>query len=89
MLVRPPRPLELHPLEMGRSEPPAEDTVLTGALEVVMKERRRVRGISVGVQSVCQLCMKSGTEDDGIFERGVEVLSGDEGGIWLDKGSHT
>lgn len=28
-------------------------------------------------------------EEDGIFERGVEVLSGDEEGIWLEKGSQS
>ncbi len=91
-LVRPPRQYDLHPLEVGGTsrEPPAEDTVLTGTLEVVMKERRRVRAISIGVQSVCRLNMlgSRGWEEDGIFERGVEILSGDdEEGIWLEKGS--
>lgn len=64
--------------------------MLTGTLEVNMKERRRVRAISVGVQSVCRLNMLGtrGWEEDGIFERGVEVLGGDdEEGIWLEKGS--
>ena len=69
-------------------EPPIEDTVLTGALEVIMKERRRCQAISVGVQSVCKLYMGvSGWEEDGVFERGVEVLGGDAEGIWLEKGS--
>lgn len=91
-LVRPPRQYDLHPLEAGQPtrEPPAEDTVLTGTLEVVMKERRRVQAISVGVQSVARLnmCGARGWEEDGIFERGVEILSGvDEEGIWLEKGS--
>lgn len=57
-----------------------------------MKERRRVRAISVGVQSVCRLNMLGtrGWEEDGVFERGVEVLGGDdEEGIWLEKGSQT
>ncbi|GMK55788.1 hypothetical protein CspeluHIS016_0208440 [Cutaneotrichosporon spelunceum] len=93
-LVRPPRQYDLHPLEVGGAsrEPPAEDTVLTGTLEVVMKERRRVRTISVGVQSVCRLNMLGhrGWEEDGIFERGVEILGGDlEEGIWLEKGSQS
>ncbi|WVW85676.1 hypothetical protein I302_107714 [Kwoniella bestiolae CBS 10118] len=95
-LVRPPRTLDLHPLEAGSStlEPPCEDTVLSGSLEVIMKERRRVKAISVGVQSVCRLHMGVGRgwEDDGIFERGVEVLGeseGEEEGIWLEKGSQS
>ncbi|WVQ81909.1 hypothetical protein IAT38_004036 [Cryptococcus sp. DSM 104549] len=91
-LVRPPRVLELHPLESGsvEREPPCEDTVLSGALEVIMKERRKVQAISVGVQSVCKLHMgQRGWEEDGIFERGVEVLSGNEDGIWLEKGSQS
>lgn len=56
-----------------------------------MKERRRVKAISVGVQSVCRLYMGQSRswEEDGIFERGVEVLSGDEEGIWLEKGSQS
>lgn len=91
-LVRPPRQYDLHPMEVGGTsrEPPAEDTVLTGTLEVVMKERRRVRAISIGVQSVCRLNMLGarGWEEDGVFERGVEILGGDdEEGIWLEKGS--
>ena len=90
-MVRPPRPLELHPLETGHSEPPVEDTVLTGALEITMKERRKVQAINVGVQSVSKLHLpKSGWEEDGLFERGVEILgSGDEDGIWLETGSQT
>lgn len=90
--MRPPRQFDLHPLEAGASgrEPPAEDTVLSGAIEVVMRERRRVQAISVGVQSVARLNMgpSRGWEEDGIFERGVEVLGGgDSEGIWLEKGS--
>jgi len=85
-------------LEAGSAarEPPAEDTVLTGAIEVNMRERRRVQAISVGVQSVARLNMGTtrGWEEDGIFERGVEIL-GDQvlgggpnsEGIWLEKGS--
>lgn len=89
-LVRPPRQLELHPLEEGSNErePPTEDTLLAGTLEVIMKERRRVQAISVGVQSVCRLNFGAkGWEEDGIFERGVEILGGDAEGIWLEKGS--
>jgi hypothetical protein len=57
-----------------------------------MKERRRVQAISVGVQSVCRLFMgvERGWEEDGIFERGVEIMGGECGegeGIWLEKGS--
>lgn len=54
-----------------------------------MKERRRVQAISVGVQSVCRLFMgvDRGWEEDGIFERGVEIMGGDSDGIWLEKGS--
>ncbi|WVR07466.1 hypothetical protein IAU60_004508 [Kwoniella sp. DSM 27419] len=93
-LVRPPRNRELHPLEAGgvEREPPCEDTVLTGALEVIMKERRRVKAVSVGVQSVCRLHMgvQRGWEEDGIFERGVEVLAAEgEEGIWLEEGSQS
>lgn len=93
-LVRPPRPLDLLPVESGGAEceHANEDTVLSGALEVIMKERKKVQAISVGVQSVCRLNMgkKRGWEDDGIFERGVEVLAGrDEDGIWLEKGSQS
>ncbi|KAL7423927.1 hypothetical protein Q5752_001512 [Cryptotrichosporon argae] len=90
-LVRPPRHLELHPLENGGAEPPTADTVLSGALEVIMKERRRVQAISVGVQSVCRLHMgvKRGWEEDGVFERGVEILGGDAEGMWLEKGSQS
>ncbi|EAL23539.1 hypothetical protein CNBA1860 [Cryptococcus deneoformans B-3501A] len=92
--VRPPRPLEVHPLETTPNHPirpPSKDTVLSGGLEIIMKERRRVKAISVGVQSVCRLYMgqSRGWEEDGIFERGVEVLSGDEEGIWLEKGSQS
>ncbi|XAO25735.1 hypothetical protein I312_104564 [Cryptococcus bacillisporus CA1280] len=93
-LVRPPRPLDLLPVEVGGAErePPNEDTVLSGALEVIMKERKKVQAISVGVQSVCKLHMgkERGWEYDGIFERGVEVLEGEgEDGIWLEKGSQS
>lgn len=54
-----------------------------------MKERRKAHSISVGVQSVCRLHMgvQRGWEEDGIFERGVEILGGTEDGIWLEKGS--
>jgi hypothetical protein len=31
--------------------------------------------------------IKRGWEEDGIFERGVEIMSGDAEGIWLDKGT--
>lgn len=64
--------------------------MLSGLLEINMKERRRVQAISVGVQSVTRLNIGGvrGWEEDGIFERGVEVLTGDEEeGIWLEKGS--
>lgn len=91
-MVRPPGQFELHPAESGTTaEPPTEDTVISGYLEVTMRERRRCTAISVGVQSVCRLNMgtKRGWEEDGIFERGVEILSGDAEGIWLDKGSQT
>jgi hypothetical protein len=89
VLLRPPRALDLHPLESGEVEPPAEDTLLTGSLEVIMKERKRCQAISVGVQSVCRLHMgeERGWEEDGVFERGVEILGGMEEGIWLEKGS--
>ncbi|WWC90774.1 uncharacterized protein L201_005711 [Kwoniella dendrophila CBS 6074] len=96
-LVQPPRILDLHPLEAGSNalEPPCEDTVLSGSLEVIMKERRRVKAISVGVQSVCRLNMGKDRvwEEDGIFERGVEVLGPTDinvvEGIWLEKGSQS
>lgn len=91
-LVRPPGQFERQSGENGTPvEPPTEDTLLSGYLEVNMKERRRCTAISVGVQSVCALDMgvKRGWETDGIFERGVEVLSGDAEGIWLDKGPQT
>jgi len=73
------------------SEPPTEDTLVSGYLEVTMKERRRCQAISVGVQSVCKLNMgeERGWEIDGIFERGVEVMGGDAEGIWLEKGVQT
>lgn len=56
-----------------------------------MKERLRCQAISVGVQSVCRLMMGKGNawEEDGVFERGVEVLGGDADGIWLEKGSQS
>jgi hypothetical protein len=62
-----------------------------------MRERRRVQAISVGVQSATRLHMGPirGWEEDGIFERGVEIgdqvlASGpDSEGIWLEKGSQT
>ncbi|ORX38571.1 hypothetical protein BD324DRAFT_577633 [Kockovaella imperatae] len=93
VFVRPPQMLELHPLEAGSqaTEPPREDTVLSGSLEVIMKDRKRCQAISIGIQSVCKLWMgpARGWEEDGIFERGVEVLGGDAEGIWLEKGSQT
>ena len=93
VFVKPPQELDLHPLEDGSEvrEPPVEDTVLSGTLEVIMKERRRCQAISVVVQSVCRLYMGKvrGWEEDGIFERGVEVLGGNADGIWLEKGSQT
>ena len=93
VFVKPPQELDLHPLEDGSQarEPPTEDTVLSGSLEVIMKERRRCQAISVGVQSVCRLYMGAVRkwEEDGVFERGVEVLGGDADGIWLEKGSQT
>lgn len=90
-MVKPPRRLELHPLEDGGREPPTEDTVVTGALEVIMKERRRCVAISVGVQMVCRLHLgvERGWEEDGVFERGVEILGGSAEGIWLEKGSQS
>lgn len=55
-----------------------------------MEKRRRCHSISIGVQSVCRLHMgKRGWEDDGVFERGVEILDGDTEEIWLEKGSQT
>ena len=47
-----------------------------------MRERRRVQAISVGVQGVCRLYMgtERGWEEDGIFERGVEIGGGGDGG---------
>ena len=73
------------------TEPPTEDTLVSGYLEVTMKERRRCQAMSVGVQSVCKLDMGGdrGWEIDGIFERGVEILGGDSEGIWLEKGVQT
>ena len=73
------------------TEPPTEDTLVSGYLEVTMKERRRCQAMSVGVQSVCKLNMGGdrGWEIDGIFERGVEILGGDSEGIWLEKGVQT
>ena len=69
---------------------PTDDTVLSGTLEVIMKERKRCQSIHVGVQSVCRLYMGArGWEEDGIFERGIEVLGGQEEGIWLEKGSQS
>ncbi|WRT68347.1 uncharacterized protein IL334_005323 [Kwoniella shivajii] len=100
-LVRPSRILQLPPLEDGSiaREPPGEDTVLSGSLEVNMKERKKVKAISVGVQSVCRLHMGVGRtwEEDGIFERGVEILGSSNGngndtgeeGIWLEKGTQS
>ncbi|WVQ75777.1 hypothetical protein IAR50_005410 [Cryptococcus sp. DSM 104548] len=75
----------------GERLAPQDDTVLSGSLEVIMKERRKVQAISVGVQSVCRLFMGEtrGWEEDGIFERGVEVLGGNEEGIWLEQGSQS
>ncbi|WVQ81908.1 hypothetical protein IAT38_004035 [Cryptococcus sp. DSM 104549] len=90
VLVWPPYVPDIPSSDFSSSErePPAEDTVLSGALEVIMKERRRVKSISVCVQGVSRLYMgkERGWEEDGIFERGVEVLGGDEEGIWLEKG---
>jgi len=93
VFVRPPRRHEQHPLDSGgrATEPPSNDTLLSGSLEVIMKERRRCNSISIGVQSVCRLHMGAcrAWEEDGIFERGVEVLGGDAEGIWLEKGSQS
>ncbi|WVQ74881.1 hypothetical protein IAR50_004488 [Cryptococcus sp. DSM 104548] len=91
VLIRPPRLLDLHPLDSRERTPPCGDTVLSGALEVVVTERQKVRAISVGVQSVARLHMGHGRgwEEDGIFERGVEVLGGNDDGIWLEKGSQS
>lgn len=90
MLVQPHSGFEgMH--HSSRAEPPTEDTLVSGFLEVTMKERRRCLSISVGVQSVCNLNMgpDRGWEVDGIFERGVEILGGDSEGIWLEKGVQT
>ncbi|WVQ82686.1 hypothetical protein IAT38_004818 [Cryptococcus sp. DSM 104549] len=91
--VKPPQSPDLNPgsIDSSAREPPSEDTVLSGALEVIMKERRRAKSISVGVQSACRLHMgaERGWEEDGIFERGVEVMGGDADGIWLEKGSQS
>lgn len=92
VFIRPPRRSELHPFDDAAetTEPPSDDTLLSGTLEVIMKERRRCHSISVGVQSVSRLHMgEHGWEEDGIFERGVEVLGGDAEGIWLEKGSQS
>lgn len=50
-----------------------------------------MQAISVGVQGVARLHMgpQRQWEEDGIFERGVEVLSGDAEGIWLEKGEQS
>lgn len=56
-----------------------------------MKERRRVQAVSVGVQCVSRLYMgDGGWEEDGLFERGVEVIGEDAYGeaVWLDRGKH-
>ncbi|WVQ86014.1 hypothetical protein IAT38_008182 [Cryptococcus sp. DSM 104549] len=91
--VKPPRSPGLTPVRIDPSarEPPTEDTVFSGALEIIMKERRRAKSISVGVHSACRLDMGAGRgwEEDGIFERGVEVMGGTSEGIWLEKGSQS
>lgn len=71
--------------------PPTDDSIVSGYIEVTMKERRRCQAISVGVQSVCRLYMGPGRgwEEDGVFERGVEVMGGDAEGIWLEQGSQS
>jgi hypothetical protein len=63
--------------------------VISGSLEVVMRERKRCRGISVALQGTCKVWMgdQRGWEEDGIYEQVVEVLDADEAGIWLEKGS--
>ncbi|WVQ72618.1 hypothetical protein IAR50_002176 [Cryptococcus sp. DSM 104548] len=87
--VRPPRPFDN--LSNQGISPPSEDTVIQGSLEITMKERARAKAISVGVQSVCRLYLglDRGWEEDGIFERGIEILGDREDGIWLEKGSQS
>jgi hypothetical protein len=70
--------------------PHGSDTVLAGSIEITMNEGRQVQAVSVGIQSVSRLYMGSSRfwEEDGLFERGVQIVGGDqEGGVWLQKGS--
>ncbi|ODO08789.1 hypothetical protein L198_00522 [Cryptococcus wingfieldii CBS 7118] len=88
--VRPPRPFD-NLSDQGIISPPSEDTVVQGSLEIIMNEGVRAKAISVGVQSVCRLYLglDRGWEEDGIFERGIEILGDREEGIWLEKGSQS
>lgn len=65
--------------------------MLSGTIEITMKERRRVQAISVVIQSVSRLYMggSRGWEEDGLFERGVEIIGEDAYGeaLWLDQGT--
>ncbi|KAI9638006.1 uncharacterized protein MKK02DRAFT_42389 [Dioszegia hungarica] len=75
----------------GSLGPHGGDEVLSGTIEITMKERRRVQAISVVIQSVSRLYMggSRGWEEDGLFERGVEIIGEDAYGeaLWLDQGT--
>lgn len=67
---------------------PREDHVLTGELEVQLRDARRVKRIRVGLKTV-MIADFGGKklDEDVLFERKVEMIGGNADGLWLPSGS--
>jgi hypothetical protein len=72
------------------SDRPRDDHLLRGELDAYIPPggRRRCKAIRVGVQTLARLNMgpTRGWEEDVIFERKCEMLSGTSEGLWLEEG---
>lgn len=72
------------------SDRPRDDHLLRGELDVYIPSggSRRCKSIRVGLRTTARLNMgpTRGWEEDVIFERKCEVLSGSSEGMWLDEG---
>jgi hypothetical protein len=72
------------------SDRPRDDHLLRGELDVYIPPgaSRRCKSIRVGLRTTARLNMgpTRGWEEDVIFERKCEVLSGSSDGMWLDEG---
>lgn len=67
---------------------PREDHVLTGELEVQLREPRRVKCIRVGLKTIMMADFGGKKlDEDTLFHRKVEMIGGNSDGLWLPSGS--